>query len=345
LPYAPTAHGEGIDIFDYDPSTGRLRHEQVVRGIDSPSFVCVSPDGRSLYAASEVPERPEGVIGAYAVSPDDGHLEPLGFQRMGGAWASYLAMDPQGRALLLADYGRGRVALMPVRSDRSLGPVASAHQLSGTGPNAARQDGPHTHCIVVSPDGRFAFAADLGADRVFGYRLDIDGPGLVPHSELELPAGSGPRHLAFAPAGHHAYLVGELDSTLTVLAYDAASGGLGIVETHPLLPTDFVSSSLAADVQVHPSGRFLYASNRGHDSVAIFAVGSAGRLEVLGHRASEGRTPRNLAISPDGRYLLVGNQDSDTIVALPIDEQTRLPGPAVSVADVGTPACLVFGRF
>mgnify|MGYP001827713153 FL=1 len=314
-----------------------------MRGIDSPSFVCVAPDGRSLYAASEVPERPEGVIGAYAVSPDDGYLEPLGFQRMGGAWASYLTMDPQGRALLLADYGRGRVALMTVRSDRSLGPVASAHQLAGTGPNAARQDGPHTHCIVVSPDGRYAFAADLGADRVFGYRLDIDGPGLIPHRELELPAGSGPRHLVFAPAGHHAYLVGELDSTLTVLAYDAGSGRLGIVETHPLLPADFAGDSLAADVQVHPSGRFLYASNRGHDSIAIFAIGSAGRLEVLGHRASEGRTPRNLAISPDGRYLLVGNQDSDIIVTMPIDADTGLLGETVSAIETPTPACLVFG--
>ncbi len=172
-----------------------------MRGIDSPAFLCLSPDGRFLYAASEVPERPEGIIGAYAVSAADGSLELLGVQGMGGAWASYLTTDPAGRVLLLADYGRGRVALMPVGADGSLGRVASAHRHAGSGPNAERQDGPHTHCIVVAPGGRFVFAADLGADRLFGYRLDVGGAGLVPHSELELPAGSGPRHLVFASSG------------------------------------------------------------------------------------------------------------------------------------------------
>lgn len=316
----------------------------MVRGIDSPAFLCLSPDGRYLYAASEVPERAEGVVGAYAISATDGTLAPLGFQGMGGAWASYLAMDSSGRALLLSDYGKGRVALMPVLADGRLGQVASAHQHEGSGPNVERQDGPHAHCIIASPDDRFALAADLGADRVFGYRLELDDLELVPHSELALQPGTGPRHLVFAPDGRHAYLLGELEATVAALAYDAGAGTFAHIETYPLLPAGFGGERLSADVHVHPSGRFLYASNRGHDSIAIFAIGPDGRLEPLGHRPTEGATPRNFAISPDGRFLLAANQDSDTIVTMAIDSDTGLPGPtvSVSVSETPTPVCLVF---
>lgn len=341
-PYIPSARGEGIHVFDYDERTGGLRPEGVAREVDSPAFLCLSPDGRFLYAASEVPGRDEGVIGSYAVSPADGALTLLGFQFMGGAWASYVTMDGAGRAVLTADYGLGRVAMLPVRPDGSLGPVSSRHQLEGSGPIVGRQEGPHTHCIVVSPNGRFAFAADLGADRVFGYRLDPEGRGLVPHEALELRAGSGPRHLAFAPDGRHAYLVGELDSTITTLACDPEAGRLSVVAVHPLLPDDFGGESLAADIHLHPSGRFLYASNRGHDSIAVFTVRPDGGLEPLGHRATEGATPRNFAISPDGRFLLVGHQDSDTIVTMPIDPDSGLLGPTAEVTETPTPVCLVF---
>ena len=315
----------------------------MARDIESPAFLCLSPDGRFLYAASEVPERAEGVIGAYAVSPGDGMLEPLGFQGMGGAWASYLTTDPRGRALLLSDYGDGRVALLPVLPDGRLGEVASAVQHSGSGPDPVRQDGPHAHCIVVSPDDRFAFAADLGADRIFGYRCDWDRLELVPHREWRTAAGSGPRHLVFAPDGRHAYLVGELDSTVTTMASDAADGTFAPLDTLPLLPDGFDGQSTGADIHVHPSGRFLYCSNRGHDSITTFAIDPAsGRLAPLGHRSSEGHTPRNFAISHDGRFLLAGNQDSDTIVTMPIDPDTGLLGETVAVTEVPTPACLVF---
>ena len=314
----------------------------MVGGIDSPAFLCPSPGGRYLYAASEVPGRMEGVVVAYAISATDGTLGLLGSQGMRGAWASHLSMDSAGRVLLLSDYADGRVGLMPVLDDGRLGGVASAHQHAGSGPNVARQDGPHAHCLVAPPDERFAFAADLGADRVFGYRLDLDDFELVPHSELALRSGSGPRHLAFAPDGRHAYLVCELDSTVVALAYDAEAGELAILGIYSLLPTGFDGQSDGADVHIHPSGRFLYASNRGHDSVAVFGIGPDGRLALLGHSSSEGRTPRNVVISPDGRFLLVGNQDSDTIVTMPIDPDTGLLGPTVSVVETPTPACLVF---
>lgn len=314
------------------------------RGIDSPAFLCLSPDGRSLFAASEVPERPEGVIGSCAVSPADGSLGEPRFQSMGGAWASYLTTDAEGRVLLLADYGEGGVALLPVGADGSLGEVASAHQHRGAGPDAERQDGPHAHCAVIAPAGHVAFAADLGADRVFGYKLDLERFALVPHSELELAPGSGPRHLAFSPDGRHAYLVCELDSRVVVLDCDQDAGRLSMIEAHALLPVGFGGSSHAADIGIHPTGRFLYASNRGHDSIAMFAIAGDGCLQPLGHRSTEGATPRNFALSPDGRFLLVGNQDSDTIVTLPIDAHTGLLGESVSVMETPTPVCLVFSR-
>ena len=315
-----------------------------MRGIDSPAFLCLSPDGRVLYAASEVPERAEGLVGSYAVSPADGTLTQLGRQGFAGAWASYLAMDPGGRALLLSDYGAGRVAMLPARADGSLGEVSSAHQHRGSGPNAQRQDGPHAHCIVTSPDDAYAFAADLGADRIFGYRVDYERGELSLHGELALASGSGPRHLVFAPGGRHAYLLCELDATVVALEYDAQSGTLTPLEAHPLLPDDFSGENLSADIHIHPSGRFLYASNRGHDSIAMFAINPVdGQLQPLGHRSSEGATPRNFALAPDGRYLLVGNQDSDTIVTMAIDAKTGLLGPTAAVVEAPTPACLVLG--
>ena len=246
--------------------------------------------------------------------------------------------------LLLSDYPPGRVALLPTRADGSLAEATSVRQHHGAGPRRDRQEGPHAHCIVVSPDDVYAFSADLGADRIFGYRIDYEQCRLIPHHDLVLPAGSGPRHLVFAPDGRHAYVVGELDATVTALEYEAAGGTLSSIGTYPLLPGSHQGVNLSADIKVHPTGRFLYASNRGHDSIAMFAVRPDGRLESLGHRSSEGSTPRNFAISPDGRFLLVGNQDSDSIVTMPIDAATGTLGPTAAVTETPTPVCLVFGR-
>jgi 6-phosphogluconolactonase len=343
-PYLAETNGEGLYVLDYDEASGTVEPRQTVTGIENPSFLCLSPDGRNLHAQWEVLEWPEGLISSYAIDPQDGTLTYQGVQGSRGVLACYSMMDSSSRVALVANYWSGSVAMFPAREDGSLGEACSFHQHQGTGPDPARQEGPHAHCIVLSADDAFAFSADLGTDRIYGYRVDRERLELVPEQELELPAGCGPRHLVFSPDERWAWVICELDSTVATLAYDRAAGKLEYVESKPMLPADFDGESHCADIQVHPSGRFLYGSNRGHDSITTFAIDqSDGRLSLVGHRSTEGATPRNFAISPDGRYLLVANQDSDSIVTLPIDPATGELGETAAVASVPTPVCLQFG--
>ncbi|MFV2064834.1 MAG: lactonase family protein [Chloroflexota bacterium] len=343
-PYLAETNGKGLYVCDFDEASGHLTVQQEVAGIENASYLCLSPDGRSLHAIWEVFEWPEGLVSSYAVGADSGELSYLGVQGSRGTVTCYVTMDSQSRAAFVANYWSGSVAMFPARADGSLAEASSVDQHEGMGPNAARQEGPHAHCIVVSSDDRFAFSADLGADVIIGYEVDYEGMSLAPRSRLEMPAGSGPRHLIFAPSGRNAYVVCELDSTIAALGYDAGTGELGYIDSYPMLPADFGGESHCADIRIHPSGRFVYGSNRGHDSIAMFAVDAdSGRLELIGHRSTEGATPRNFAITPDGRFLLVANQDSDNIVTMPIDADSGELGETVSVADVPTPVCLVFG--
>ncbi len=343
-PYLAAANGKGLSVCDYDVASGTLRPVQEVTGIENPSYLCVSPDGRSLHAVWEVLDWSEGLVSSYAIDPASGHLTFQGVQGARGTVTCYAMMDRASRAALVANYWSGSVALFPARPDGSLGEAASVHQHEGSGPDPARQEGPHAHCIVLAPDDRFALACDLGADRIVAYRVDLDAMRLLRHGELVMPAGSGPRHLAFAPGGRHAYAICELDSTMAALAYDPQAGTLTFIEGQSMLPVGVDrSDSHSADLAVHPSGRFVYGSNRGHDTIAMFARDdTTGRLSPLGHRSTEGRTPRSLTLSPDGRFLLVANQDSDTIVTIAIDQQTGLLGQTVATTPMPTPACVRF---
>jgi 6-phosphogluconolactonase len=344
-PYLASTNGQGIYVCDVDPATGRLTIEQEVTGIENPSFLWVSADGRNLHAVWEVFGWPEGLVSSYAIDPATGHLRYQGVQGARGTVSCYGMTDSRSRLSVVANYWSGSVALFPARADGSLAEATSVDQHAGNGPDPARQEGPHAHCIVISPDDRFAFSADLGTDQIVGYRLDHEAPALVPHHTLAMPPGSGPRHLAFAPGGRFAYVICELDSTLAALAYDADQGQMTLLETHPMLPPDFTGESHCADIAVHPTGRFVYGSNRGHDTITMFRADPAtGRLTSLGHRSTEGRTPRNFTITPDGRFLLVANQDSDTVVTLPIDPETGVLGETAAVAAVPTPVCVRFGR-
>ena len=343
-PYLGATNGKGIYACDVDPATGRVTIDQEVGGIENPSYLCVSPDGRNLHAVWEVLDWPEGLVSSYAIDPASGRLSYQGVQGSRGTVTCYVMMDRGARVALVANYWSGTVALFPARADGSLAEAADVHRHTGSGPNAARQEGPHAHSIVVAPGDRYVVAADLGADRLVVYRLDIGNGRLVPHGALAMPPGSGPRHLVFAPDGRRAYVICELDSTLASLGWEPATGALTLLDRAPMLP-DGVDheTSHCADIAVHPNGRFLYGSNRGHDSITMLAVdGESGSLTVLGHRPTEGRTPRNFTLTPDGRFLLVANQDSDTIVTMPVDGSTGLLGATTSVTAVPSPNCVRF---
>lgn len=342
-PYLASTNGKGLYVADFDPASGTLAIVAETTGLENPSYLCISPDGRNLHAVSEVFDWHEGVVSSYAIDPQTGTLRFQGIQGARGTVTCYAMMDSRSRLALVANYWSGTVAAFPARPDGSLAEATSIDQHEGTGPDTARQDGPHAHCIVLAPDDRFAFSADLGADLIYGYRVDHDAVTIERHSELRMPPGSGPRHFVFSPDARNAYVICELDSTVAALHYDADKGELTYLESYPMLPDGWEGESHCADLHIHPSGRWVYGSNRGHDSITMFRVDAGtGRLALIGHRSTEGRTPRNLAISPDGRFLLVANQDSDTVVIMPIDPDTGGLGPTTSVVAVPTPVCLKF---
>ncbi len=343
-PYLATTNGKGLYVFRFDPDSGDLAFASEASGVDNPSFVAISPNQRFLYATSEVLEWPEGLVCAYAIDPVSGGLTYLNKQSSFGWLAAYATVEKSGRWLALVNYLSGNAVLLSLLPNGKVGEASEIVQHSGSGPDASRQEGPHTHSIVIDPNNRYAIVADLGIDKIVSYRLDVADGKLVRSSECPLPAGTGPRHFVFHPSGKFAYVINELSSTLGALAYDTEAGTLELLQLVPALPADHdIHSSHCADIQVHPSGKFLYGSNRGHDSIVIHAIDEqTGRLSYVGHQSTGGRTPRNFAIDPSGAYLLAANQDSDTIVTFRIDAQTGQLTPTGAVASCPTPVCLKF---
>ena len=341
---APDGRGDGIGIYRFDAESGQIEHVETVGGIVNPSFLAVSPDGRFLYAANEGDG--EGSVSAYARDPEGGALRELNRQSSQGGGPCHVSVDHSGHYVLVANYGSGSIAALPIADDGSLLPATGSIQQEGSSVNPERQEGPHAHMIASSPDGRYVFATDLGADRIFAYRLDLGTGKLIPaggDSGARSDPGSGPRHFAFAPDGRTVYVINELGCTLTAYAYDAESGRLDPRQTLPTLPEGFDEWNLCAHVLVSPDGRFVYGSNRGHDSIAIWAVdGESGELTLVTRASSEGKIPRNFTLDPSGAWLLVANQESDTVVVMPRDAETGLPGKPVAVADIASCSCLVF---
>jgi 6-phosphogluconolactonase len=254
-------------------------------------------------------------------------------------------VDKSGKAVLVANYGSGSVAVLPVKEDGSLAEASAFVQHSGSGPNPKRQQAPHAHSINVSPDNRFAIAADLGLDKLLVYRLDAAKGTLTPNDPpfAKVDPGFGPRHFAFHPDARHAYVINEMASTVTALTWDAARGVLNPVQTISTLPKDFKGDSTCAEVAVHPSGRFLYGSNRGHNSIAVFGIDRAkGTLTPVEHVSTQGKTPRNFGIDPTGSYLFAANQDSGNIVMFRIDAKTGRLTPAGQTLEAGAPVCVRF---
>ena len=340
----PDRHGRGagIAVYHVGPNTGAWSPVQTVAGEQNPSFLALDPQQRFLYA---VHGGNASQVSAFAVDPQDGRLTLLNRQPSHGANPVYPAIDVTGHWLVLANYTGQSIAAYPLGEDGRLGEATDVVVHTGPlGPNPARQDTPHPHQITWDAAGRFLFVPDLGLDRTYIYRLS-DAGRFVAHEPafVASPPGSGPRHIAFHPSNTQAYLLHEMGNLLTTFAYDADRGLLDPRQSISTIPPDYAATTTAAEVAVAPSGRFVYASNRGHDSMAVFAVDQAdGTLTPAEWVPTQGRTPRHFALDPSGRFLYAENQDSDTIITFQIDEATGRLTPTGQVIAAGSPACIVF---
>ena len=340
-----SGQSEGIYLYGMDPTTGALTLRSSVKS-DNPSFVVVNPS-RFLYAVNEVSElngKRTGGVSAFAIDASTRKLTFINQQPSEGADPCHLSFDRQRKHLFVANYTSGTVAVLPIQRDGSLGPAIDVEQHEGSGPRE-QQKGPHAHCIKLDGANRFAVAADLGSDKVMIYRFNPVSrklePGRQPSATLH--PGAGPRHLTFHPNGKYLYVINELDSSLTTFKYDAAQGTLTAFETVSTLPRDFTGTSYCADVHVSKSGRFLYGSNRGHNSIVVFAIDPrTARLSLVEHVSTEGNWPRNFVIDPTGRFLLVANQRSDNVVVFRVDAQTGRLTPTGTSAQIPVPVCLQF---
>lgn len=340
---------QGIYAFRVDPRSGAASPLGCVAQAVHPSFLALHPSGKFLYAVSEVSRFADsqgGAVAAFAVDPATGALKLLNQQSSGGAGPCHLNVDKTGRHVLVANYSGGSVAVLPIRADGSLGEAAAVIRHSGSSAHPQRQRQPHAHSVNLSPDNRHALVADLGTDRVMVYRFAADRGSLEPAAipSVALPPGSGPRHLAFHPDGRRVFVINELLSTLTLLDYDPDQGRLTPVQTLSTLPENFSGENTTAEVVVHPGGRFVYGSNRGHDSIAVFAFDPAAgdQLKLVEHAATQGRTPRNFALDPAGQYLWAANQGSDTVVIFRVDSASGRLRPTGQVLSVGAPVCVRF---
>jgi 6-phosphogluconolactonase len=345
--YTRSGQSDGIQVFERDPASGKLSHLHSIPEVD-PSFLAFAPDRRFLFAVSELrlmDGAESGHVVSYAIDQDTGNLAQLSRQPTGGGEPCHLTTDPSGKHLLVANHEDGSVAVFPIDADGKLGPASHKEQHEGSGPGPTQQ-GPHAHFVTFDPTRQRIMVNDKGIDKIMIYRLDAETGTLSPNDPpfATLHAGAAPRHLAFHPNGRYAYVNGEADLTITAFAYDGATGALTELHYLSTLPEGTTGERLStAQILVEPSGRFVYVSNRGHDSIAIFAIDQAtGRLTAVGHEPTQGRTPRNFAIDPSGTFLYAANQNGNTIVHFKIDPQTGHLMPTGDVTEVGGPVCILF---
>ena len=342
--FAPGDQG-GVHAFQLESKTGQLKPVQQTTGVEHPFFLAVSKDQKFLYSihAKTFGGKDHEQVAAYQIEGRTGKLKLLNRQSARGTAACYLDVDATGKSVLVANYSTGSVASLPVQADGSLGEAASFVQHVGASVNADRQKEPHAHCIVVSPDNRFVFAADLGLDQVLSYRLDAKTAKLTPNDPpfAKSPAGAGPRHLTFHPNGARVYVINELSNSVTVFDYDAAAGKLTETQTISTVPPDFKGTSHCADLKITPNGRFLYGTNRGHDSIAAYRIGDDGKLTLIGIEPSLGKGPQNLAIMPGGELLLCANMPGNNVATFRIDSQTGGLKPVGEPIAITSPSCIM----
>ncbi len=328
-------------------STAQIENLELVAEVDNPAFLTLHPSLPRLISCSEIRrdgKRQGACLIAYEID-NAGRLTRLGSQPTTGSGPCYVSIDQTGRVALVAHYASGNVVSLPLDPHGQLAPISRLNQHSGTGPKTDRQEGPHAHCIVPDPSNRFACAVDLGIDQVLIYQLDSTAQVISaqPVGQYRTAPGSGPRHLTFHPNGRFAFLIHEMGNALSALGWDADSGVFTELHTLSTLPADFTGESITAEVLVHPSGRFVYGSNRGHDSLVVFEFDEhAQRLTLLQHISCGGKTPRNFRLDPSGQFLLCANQDSDSIVVFRIDSTSGQLHPTGQSIAVGSPSCIKF---
>jgi 6-phosphogluconolactonase len=342
--FAPGEQG-GIHAYEFSAKDGKLKPLRRTAGAENPFFLALSPDKKHMYVthAKQFGGKENEQVAAYEVVGRTGELRLLNRQSAEGTAACYVDVDKTGKAVLVANYSSGSVAALPIKADGSLAEPASFIRHKGSSVNPERQKEPHAHCIVVSPDNRYALAADLGTDQIFCYKLDPAAAKLTPNKPpfARSPAGAGPRHLTFHPSGKRVYAINELRNSVTVFDYDADSGTLSEKQTISTLPDGFKGTSYCADVKVTPDGRYLYGTNRGHDSIAAYQVGEDGRLSLIAIEPSLGKGPQNLAITPDGTWLLCANMPGNNVAVFRIDAKSGRLASAGEPVKQPSPSCIV----
>jgi 6-phosphogluconolactonase len=336
---------QGIYQSELDLASGALTPATVAAEVVSPSFLAIHPSRRFLYAVNEaeIAGKKGGAVSGFALDPRTGQLTLLNQQSSGGAGPCHLVVDSRGKSVLVANYGGGSVASLPIGDDGKLGPATSFIQHKGTSVDPKRQEAPHGHSINLDAANRYAVAADLGLDQVLVYKFDAAQGTLAPNDPpfARVASGAGPRHFAFHPTGRFGYVINEMGNTVTAFAYDAEHGILKEIQSITTLPEDFKGTSYTAEVQVHPTGKFLYGSNRGHDSLAIYTIDpDSGRLTAVGFEKTGGKTPRNFGIDPTGTYVLACNQASDNVVVFRVDQNTGELKPTGHTLAVPAPVCV-----
>jgi 6-phosphogluconolactonase len=332
-----------------DSRSGALQYVSKAMGTRDPSYLALHPQNTHLYAVNEIDDfegKESGSVTAYAINQSTGELTELNQKATGGTWPCHITVDQTGKFALAVNYLSGSVVVLPIQSDGSLGDATDFIQHEGSSVNPDRQAGPHAHSVNLDSTNRRAYVADLGIDKMMIYLLDLANGKLTPNAipSVSVNAGLGPRHFDLHPGGRYAYLIEELGSAITAFAYDESTGGLEEIETISTLPKGFDGRNTCADIHVSPSGKFVYGSNRGHDSIAIFEVDeSTGRLTPVGHESTQGNTPRNFCIDPTGAFMYAANQNTDSIVTFRIDQLSGGLTPTGDVVrDVPMPVCIKF---
>ena len=336
---------DGIHVHQLDMSNGALTAQSSIGGIDNPSFLAISPDHRHLYAIGEVSEvngQSGGAVAAFAIDQQSGALSHINTESSVGAGPCHISIDHTGCHAFVANYGGGSVAVLPINEDGSLGPASDFSQHEGSSVDPARQKEPHAHSFFVSPNNRYALAPDLGLDQIKVYAIDHQNGKLTEQEPGRVDPGQGPRHLDFHPDNGHLYVINEMGNTITVFDFDEEAGTLTAGQTISTLPEGYAEVSHTADIHVHPNGKFVYGSNRGHDSIAVYAVQEDGSLESVEIVSAGGQGPRNFGLDPTGTYLIVGGGSSNDIFTFAVDANTGKLTPTGHKVELPSPVCHKF---